>query len=141
MTSLGINAALEPRATSATVTDEMISVELADGRTISVPTIWYPRLKYATRQERANYEIDEIGISWPDVEADFSIRGILLGRPSGENPRCFKYWLDNRKQGRRVTVMDWLATQKKNGRGKRASRSVRRNRTVGAGTGRVQKLS
>jgi hypothetical protein len=125
MTSLDIDAALEPRAIAAAVTDETITVTLADGRTVSMPTIWYPRLKHATRIERANFEISDIGISWPDVEADFSIRGMLLGHPSGENPQCFKYWLDNRKQGRRVTVMEWLATRKKIGRRKRPSRSVR----------------
>jgi hypothetical protein len=96
------------KATSAHVSDDTITVELEDGRTISFPTAWYPRLQHATGKERANYQIDRVGISWPDVEADFSIRGILLGRKSGESPESFKFWLDNRKKGRKVSVEQWL---------------------------------
>src|SRR2546423_1561485 len=48
------------------------------------------------------------GIVWPDVEADFSIRALLLGHKSGESPECFKFWLDNRRRGRKVTVEQWL---------------------------------
>lgn len=99
---------LEVKATSVHVTDEAITVELEDGRTVSVPTSWYPRLLHATARERRTYEIDDYGIAWPEVEADFSIRGILLGRRSGENPACFRYWLANRKRGKRVTIEEWL---------------------------------
>lgn len=101
---------IEPTAQtkSVRVTDEAITVKLKDGRTIIVPTSWYPRLLHATTRERANYEIDSVGVSWPDVEADFSIRGLLLGRKSGENPECFRFWLNARKKGRRVTVEEWL---------------------------------
>jgi hypothetical protein len=108
MHSLATELEEKVRATSVQVTDETITVDLEDGRTISVPTAWYPRLVYATPKERANYEIASFGVSWPDVEADFSIRGILLGRKSGESPECFKFWLDHRKKGRRVTVEQWL---------------------------------
>jgi hypothetical protein len=113
MTSSIVDADLEVRARSVSVADRTITVNLEDGRSISVPTEWYPRLKYATPQERANYEISDYGIEWPDVEADFSIRGILLGRRSGENPACFRYWLQNRKRGKRVTVMEWLELRRK----------------------------
>lgn len=113
MTSLQAELEEPITATSVRVTDETITVELADGRTISVPTAWYPRLLHATAKERANYEIDVAGISWPDVEADFSIKGILLGRKSGENPECFKFWLDNRRKGRRVTVEQWLEQKRR----------------------------
>lgn len=99
---------LDVKAASVDVTDEAITVDLEDGRTITVPTEWYPRLLHATQKERANFEIDEYGIVWPDVEADFSIRGILLGHRSGENPACFRYWLENRKRGKRVTVEEWF---------------------------------
>jgi hypothetical protein len=103
-----VESKLEVRAESVKVTDETITVELVDGRTISVPTKWYPRLSHATSRERANYEINDYGVIWPDVEADFSIRGLLLGNRSGENPQCFRFWLENRKKGRRVTVEEWL---------------------------------
>ena len=105
---------LDVRATKVVVTDETITVDLEDGRTISVPTVWYPRLKHATARERAHYEIGAFGVEWPDVEADFSIRGLLLGRKSGESPACFEFWLENRKQGRKVTVEQYLKQYRRN---------------------------
>lgn len=114
MNSSLIEEKLEARAIDVKVTDATISVDLEDGRTIIVPTAWMPRLKYATEAERQNYRIGPAGIEWPDVEADASIRGLLLGNKSGENPESFKYWLDNRKKGKRVSVMDWLRLQRKN---------------------------
>jgi len=100
------------RASSVQVTDETIAVELEDGRTITVPTAWYPRLVHATAAKRANYEIDSVGITWPDVDADFSIRGILLGRKSGESSESFKFWLDARKKGKKVTLEDFMKSRK-----------------------------
>lgn len=113
MRSSAGESGLEVRATAVVVTDESIAVDLADGRRIVVPTVWYPRLRHATEEERANYEIDPYGIAWPDIEADFSIRGLLMGYRSGENPHCFRFWLANRKKGRRVTVIDWLKRRKR----------------------------
>lgn len=112
MTSLAIELESSVRAKSVRVTDEIIAIELEDGRTVSVPTEWYPRLLHATAKERKNYEIDDVGVTWPDVEADFSIRGILLGRRSGESPRSFKFWLDHRKKGRVATVEQWLQSRR-----------------------------
>lgn len=99
---------LDVRATAVRVTDETIDVDLEDGRTISVPTAWYPRLMHATSKERANYEIEAFGVSWPDVGADFSIRGLLLGRKSGESPESFKFWLDHRGRGKNATLADYV---------------------------------
>ncbi len=96
------------RAESVAVTDEAITVKLEDGRSVSVPTKWYPRLVHATLSERNNYEIDSYGITWPDVEADFSIRGILLGRKSGESAASLKFWLKHRREGRKVTIEDYI---------------------------------
>jgi hypothetical protein len=108
MSSLAVELEETVKAKSVRVTDLTITVELKDGRRISFPTAWYPRLLHATARERANYEIDSVGVSWPDVEADFSIRGILLGRKSGESPRSFRFWLENRKKGRNVSVEDFM---------------------------------
>jgi hypothetical protein len=108
MASLAAELERTVMATAVRVTDETITVELEDGRTIAVPTAWYPRLLHATSKERAKYEIDSVGVMWPDVEADFSIRGILLGRKSGESPSSFKFWFENRKKGRRVKVEQFL---------------------------------
>ena len=71
------------KATLVSVTDETITVDLDDGRTLAVPTAWYPRLLHAKQSERASYEIDRVGVTWPMIEADFSIRGLLLGHKSG----------------------------------------------------------
>jgi hypothetical protein len=102
-----------PQATAVRVDDESIAVDLADGRTIVVPTEWYPRLLHATRAERANYEIDEVGVAWADIDADFSIRGLLLGRKSGESRESFKFWLDARKKGQKATVQDFVKARRK----------------------------
>ena|SRR5688572_8812007 len=104
---------LDVAATGVTVTDDTITVELEDGRAISVPTSWYPRLKHATAAERKNYELHAYGVSWPDVEADFSIRGLLLGRKSGESRESFKFWLDNRRKRRTVTFEDFVRQRRK----------------------------
>jgi hypothetical protein len=113
MTSSTIDHEPTVAATSVSVTDDAITVELEDGRTITVPTAWYPRLLYGTLSERQNYEIDSVGITWPDLDADFSIRGLLLGRKSGESPACFKFWLDARKKGKKVTLMDFVKAKRK----------------------------
>ena len=113
MSSLATELDETVQATSVVVTDETISVDLVDGRSLSVPTEWYPRLVQATVKERANYEIDEVGIRWPGVEADCSIRGLLLGRKSGESPASFKFWLDARRRGKKVTVERFLKARMK----------------------------
>lgn len=99
-------------ATSVRVTDKTITVELDDGRTVTAPTAWYPRLLHATAAERARYEIDSVGVTWPDIDADFSIRGLLLGRKSGESPESFKFWLDARRKGKKVTLADFIKAKR-----------------------------
>lgn len=116
MPSSAIESELDVEATNVVVTDETIAVELEDGRTISVPTAWYPRLAHATQKERANFEISPFGIEWPDVEADLSIRGLLLGRRSGESPEVLKWWLEQRAKGRKATFVEYMK-QKRDKRG------------------------
>jgi hypothetical protein len=83
------------------VTTSRLNVTLVDGRTISVPLDWYPRLKHATLRERNNYELiaDGYGIHWPDLDEDLSVEGILAGRKSAESPISFKIWQYQRKRG------------------------------------------
>ncbi len=85
-------------AKSVIVTDEALTVDLADGRTISAPLAWYPRLMHATAQERGNWRLigNGEGIHWPDLDEDISIEGMLLGRPSGESQRSFQRWVEER---------------------------------------------
>lgn len=65
-------------------TDEQLAVELADGRIISVPLSWYPRLFNATPTQRERWEIAGagFGIHWPDVDEDLSVHGLLAGSPA-----------------------------------------------------------
>ena len=91
-----------PNAEDVRVTDDTLHVELSDGRTLSVPLAWYPRLVHATQEERDNWELVGAGqgIRWPDLDEDLSIEGLIAGRPSGESQRSFKRWLAVKRAGR-----------------------------------------
>ena len=88
-----------PRIVDLKVTDDTLSVALEDGRTISVPIVWYPRLSYGTATERANFQIGGAGygIHWPDLDEDIGIEGLLLGKKSMESPSSLERWLQRRK--------------------------------------------
>ena len=75
---------------------------LDDGRTISLPLGWHPRLVHATGAEREHWRLiaDGVGIHWPDLDEDISVENLLAGRPSGESQRSFKRWLEQRSQRR-----------------------------------------
>jgi len=81
------------------VTDDTLSVDLEDGRTIAVPIGWYPRLAYATPAERSHWQISGAGhgIYWPDLDEDLGAEGLLLGKRSSESPASFQRWLQRRK--------------------------------------------
>jgi len=86
------------KAQNVAVTEDALTVDLADGRTIVAPLAWYPRLVHGTSQERNNWRLigNGEGIHWPDLDEDLSIEGLLLGRPSGESQRSFQQWLNHR---------------------------------------------
>jgi len=86
-------------AENVAVTDDTLTLDLADGRTISLPVAWYPRLLYATPNERDHWEWigDREGIHWPDLDEDISVEGIIAGRRSGESQRSLQRWLEARK--------------------------------------------
>ena len=88
------------KAMNVAVTDESLTIDLADDRTITVPIAWYPRLVYGTGQECNNWRLigDGEGIHWPDLDEDLSVEGLLLGRSSRESQRSFQRWLDERQQ-------------------------------------------
>lgn len=90
----------EASATTVSATDDRLTVGLMDGRTISVPIAWYPRLAYGTPRERENCQIIGAGhgIHWPDLDEDLSVEGLLEGRPSGERQASLKRWLQQRGQ-------------------------------------------
>ena len=72
------------RIISVGVSDDELSVRLADGRTVSVPLAWYPRLLHATPEQRTHWEIAGAGygIHWPEIDEDLSVTGILSGVPA-----------------------------------------------------------
>lgn len=97
-----------PEVMDVTVTDDTLSVDLADGRTISVPVMWFPRLAYGTTEERANFEIAGagLGIHWPDLDEDIGVEGLLLGKQSLESESSFARWLAQRPQNRMTGSAD-----------------------------------
>ena len=89
----------EPTAVDIIITDSTLRVDLNDGRTISVPLAWYPRLSHSTEEEKNNWELFGKGqiIHWEDIDEDISVEGLLLGKPSLESQLSFKKWLDKRQ--------------------------------------------
>lgn len=87
-----------PRVIHLTVNDDTLSVDLEDGRSVSVPIGWYPRLAHGTPAERANFQISGAGygIHWPDLDEDIGVEGLLLGKKSTESPASFERWLQQR---------------------------------------------
>lgn len=91
----------EPLAADLSVTAESLTVELADGRSLSVPLTWYPRLAQATEAERSNWHLlgDGYAIEWPDLDEHIGVAGLLAGRRSGESEASLKRWMASRANG------------------------------------------
>ena len=87
-----------PRSQYVAVTEDALTVDLDDGRTISVPLAWYPRLLHGTLEERSHWRLigKGEGIHWPDLDEDISIENLLAGNSSGESQRSLQQWLDER---------------------------------------------
>ena len=87
-----------PNAEQLSVTEEALIVDLSDGRTISVPLAWFPRLVYASPEERTHWRLvgKGQGIHWEDIDEDISVEGLLAGRQSGESQSSLKKWLAGR---------------------------------------------
>jgi hypothetical protein len=92
------------------VTEESLAVTLKDGRTLSVPLAWYPRLVHGSPSERNHWALigGGIGIHWPDLDEDISIEGLIAGRRSGESQKSFKRFLAQRARGVRPTLEGWV---------------------------------
>lgn len=97
--------AIELRMVSAQnvqVTDDALIVDLSDGRTVSVPLAWFPRLLHGTPDERSKWRLigNGEGIHWPDLDEDISVENLILGKPSGESQKSFKKWLEARAKSK-----------------------------------------
>jgi Protein of unknown function (DUF2442) len=92
-------SAADVSARSVKVNDTALTVLLADGRTITVPLAWFPRLVHATTTERANWQLigSGEGIRWPELDEDINIQDLLLGRASGESQSSLQVWLRKRQ--------------------------------------------
>ena len=88
-----------PNAENVTVTEDTLTVDLSDGRTISVPLAWFPRLLHGSQEERNRWRLigKGQGIHWEDLDEDISVEGLLAGRPSGESQTSFRKWLEKRR--------------------------------------------
>ena len=82
------------------ISDDSLIVDLVDGRQISAPIVWYPRLLHGTVKERQNYEVNDWSIHWPDLDEDIHVKGMLLGRRSGESQTSLNRWLKAKKLGK-----------------------------------------
>ena len=87
-----------PSATGLAVSDDALAVELSDGRTLTVPLTWYPRLLHATVAERAEWRLIGAGegIHWPSIDEDISVEALIAGRPSAESDKSLSEWLSRR---------------------------------------------
>ena len=97
-----------PDAEDVKVTEDTLTAELRDGRTISVPLSWYPRLVHATPEERNNWRPIGTGegIHWPDLDEDISVEMLLAGVPSGESLLGFQRWLEAKQAGLPVNIYE-----------------------------------
>ena len=88
-----------PSAIRARIVNEAVSIDLRDGRTVTVPLAWYPRLLHGNVRERRNWRLigGGVGIHWPDLDEDVSVECLLAGRPSAESQASLKKWLASRK--------------------------------------------
>jgi hypothetical protein len=89
----------EPAAVAIHVSDEWLTVDLADGRSLRVPLPWYPRLLHASSAEREHWRLlgDGYAVEWPDLDEHIGVEGLLAGRRSGESRASLERWLGGRQ--------------------------------------------
>ncbi|NQU06727.1 MAG: DUF2442 domain-containing protein [Calditrichaeota bacterium] len=90
-------------AQNVSVTEDTIIIDLIDGRTISAPLLWYPRLLHSDQEERNNWRLigRGEGIHWPKLDEDISVENVLLGKSSGESQHSLMQWLEKRSEHKR----------------------------------------
>jgi hypothetical protein len=92
----------EALAQSVSLSEDALVVKLADGRTITVPLAWFPRLAHGTTAERSHWRLiaGGEGIHWPELDEDISVESLLAGRRSGETQESLGRWLQQRESAR-----------------------------------------
>ena len=93
-------------ATNVRIKDEALTVDLADGRVVSVPIAWYPRLLHGSVAERNDWRLigGGSGIHWQGLDEDVSIANLLAGCPSGESPTYLIAWLEHRAKAQETLI-------------------------------------
>src|SRR5438093_2127267 len=114
-------------AQNVRVTDHALVVELRDGRVVSVPLAWYPRLAEGSPRERRRWELlgPGIGIHWPDLDEDISIEGLLHGLPSGESPASLDRWRAKRRRPANTALQPTSSARKPRPKSKKRARAAR----------------
>jgi hypothetical protein len=114
MTSSGLATEIA-EARHVRFTGDSVVVELRDGRTVSVPLKWYPRLAAGRPAERRNWELIGVGtgIHWPDLDEDISVEGLLLGLRSAESRESLRQWRASRRPANKRTEPPRSATKKR----------------------------
>ena len=87
-------------AQEVSVGEDTLAVNLADGRSVTIPISWFPRLAHGTPEERSHWRLigNGEGIHWPDLDEDIRVASLLEGRRSGETQESLRRWLERRKQ-------------------------------------------
>ena len=88
-------------ALNVAISEDSLTVEMAEGRAITVPLGWFPRLLHANATERLNWRLigRGEGICWPEIDEDISVESLLAGRRSRESGESLRKWLDGRRGG------------------------------------------
>lgn len=96
MSTLANKVVATPEPIGVRVTADTLTVDLDDGRSLSVPIEWFPRLVHGTDAERSKFELSCAGIHWPDLDEDISVEGLLKWKRSGESPQSLEKWIKSR---------------------------------------------
>jgi len=127
MTTSSVATETAATAKRVRVTDRALVVELRDGRIVSVPLAWYPRLAEGSVRERQRWELlgPGIGIHWPDLDEDISVEGLLQGLPSGESPASLKEWRQTRKRPANQALQPTSRARRARAKAKKRSSAAR----------------
>ena len=106
------------------VSQAALEVRLDDGRVLSVPLAWYPRLAHGSSSERRQWRIigGGIGIHWPALDEDISVAGLLAGLPSGESATSLNRWLAARPPNK---ALQPTSRPKRKAKSRKPSRAAR----------------
>ena len=100
-----------PKAVDVKITEDSLTVELSDGRSVSAPLAWFPRLLHANTKERKHWRLigNGHGIHWEDLDEDISVESLLAGLPSGESQASFGKWLRGRTVRQACSEARWYS--------------------------------